>query len=258
MPRLFPFFLFVYSLVIPWANAQAGNSVAGTWFGHFIVTNTNGKISHDTAVLVVNRVQSAISGSIGPSIDQQMVWSGGSFESNQLKFHLESGGGMEIVMTLRNGALVGTAKGERMKAQIDVRPAPGLLPHAKLLQEILMTDEQLFEAFQKCDVKRYIGFLSRDIEFYQDRTGKTGYYENAKSLADRCAEGIKLRREIEPDATIVNAVPGFGAIQAGLQRFYSIGQDGKEHLDATARFTNLWREEDGGWKLVRVISYDHR
>jgi ketosteroid isomerase-like protein len=34
-------------------------------------------------------------------------------------------------------------------------------------------------------------------------------------------------------------------------------QDGSEHLDATARFTNVWSKETGSWKLIRVISYDH-
>jgi hypothetical protein len=43
-----------------------------------------------------------------------------------------------------------------------------------------------------------------------------------------------------------------------MQRFYSRGQDGQEHLDATARFTNVWSKQTGTWKLVRVISYDHR
>lgn len=56
----------------------------------------------------------------------------------------------------------------------------------------------------------------------------------------------------------MNAAPGFGAIQAGIQRFYSRDHDGQEHLDATARITNVWSKQSGTWKLVRVISYDHR
>ena len=105
---------------------------------------------------------------------------------------------------------------------------------------------------------RDASFLSKDLEFYQDRTGKTGYEENLKAGKDRCAEGIQLRRELDEASLVVNAAPGFGAIQAGTHRFYSRGKDGQERLDATARFTNIWSKESGAWKLVRVISYDHR
>jgi ketosteroid isomerase-like protein len=141
---------------------------------------------------------------------------------------------------------------------VNLRPAPGLLPHQKLIQEITEADRRLFEAFSACDVARYASFLSKDLEFYQDHTGKTGYEQNLKALQDRCAEGILLRRELVEDSLVVNAAPGYGAIEAGTQRFYSRQADGSEHLDATAQFTNVWSKETGSWKLVRIVSYEHR
>jgi hypothetical protein len=56
---------------------------------------------------------------------------------------------------------------------------------------------------------------------------------------------------------VVNAVPGYGAIEVGTHRFYSRQPDGSERLDVTAQFTNVWSKQSGSWKLVRVISYDH-
>ena len=100
--------------------------------------------------------------------------------------------------------------------------------------------------------------LSSDLEFYQDHTGKTNYEENLDALRDRCAEGIRIRRSLEEGSLLVDAAPGFGAIQAGIQQFYSVKPDGQEHLDATARFTDVWSKASGQWKLVRVISYDHK
>lgn len=132
------------------------------------------------------------------------------------------------------------------------------MPKQLLIQEITRADEELFDAFAACDVARYAASLARDLEFYQDNTGKTNYEQNLEALRNRCAEGIRLRRELDKESLIVDAAPGFGAIEAGIQRFYSQNPDGSEHLDATARFTDVWSKETGSWKLVRVISYDHR
>lgn len=235
-----------------------GANISGTWFGSIVLSNPDGRISHDTAVLVIRQSGSTVNGSMGSTIDQMTPWADGSFSNNQLQFHLDAAGGLNVNLTLAGGRLAGTASGQTIKAQVDLRPAPGLLPHDRLQQEIMAADRQLYEAFGNCDVAKYESFLSKNLEFYQDHTGKSDYEQNLQALKDRCAEGIRLRRELEQDSLLVNAAPGFGAIQAGIQRFYSSGRGGQEHLDATARFTNVWSKESGAWKLVRVISYDHR
>lgn len=240
------------------AGAQASSAIKGTWYGSIVITHPDGKASHDTAVLVVSDDSSTLSGTMGRTIDQQTPWQDGVFKDHRLQFHLDAAGGLSVSLALSAGQLAGSATGQGFQGQIDLRPAPGLMPHQQLQEEILAADRQLYQAFEHCDVAAYAGFLSKDLEFYQDRTGKTGYDENLNAIKNRCAEGIQLRRELDQDSVIVNAAPGFGAIQAGIHRFYSRGQDGQEHLDATARFTNIWSKESGTWKLVRAISYDHR
>lgn len=195
---------------------------------------------------------------MGRTIDQQTPWTEGSFEHNHLRLHLDVAGGVDVALEFRAGHLNGTATGKQINAQLMLSPAPGLLPHAQLLQEITAADQQIYDAFEKCDVAAYSTSLDKGLEFYHDRTGKTSYEENLDAVRNRCKEGIKLRRELETDTLIVNAVPGYGAIEAGVHRFYSQGADGQEHLDATARFTNVWSKDSGSWKLVRAISYDHR
>jgi len=240
------------------AEAQASPMITGTWFGSIVLTNSDGTVRHDNAVLIIDKVSSTVHGSMGRTIDQMTPWADGSFKDSRLMFHLDAAGGLNVSLTVAGGRLAGSATGQGIKAQIDLKPAPGLLPHPQLLQEIELVDRQLYESFGSCDVAGYARFLSKDLEFYQDRTGETGYEENLNALRDRCAEGIRLRRELDQDSLLVNAAPGFGAIEAGMQRFYSRGPDGLEHLDATARFTNVWSKQSGAWKLVRVISYDHR
>ena len=249
----------VVSSPLSQAVAQALPIRPGTWFGTFVLTNAEGRVSHDHAVLIVNAKGASLDGSMGRTIDQMTPWTGGVSNGGHLTFHLNAAGGLQIRLTAMPGdRLEGSASGQGVRAEIELMPSPGLLPHQQLQEEIMLADHSLYEAFGGCHLVEYAAFLSADLEFYQDHTGRTGYAENVKALQDRCAEGIQLRRELTPDTLVVNAAPGFGAIEAGVHRFYSRNEEGKEHLDATARFTNIWSKESGTWKLVRVISYDHQ
>jgi ketosteroid isomerase-like protein len=245
------------TLSVPLAYTQTAPLVSSTWFGSIVIHGEDGKISHDNAVLVLENAGSKVHGSMGRTIDQMTPWAGGSLVNGSLTFRLDAAGGLNVSLSMAREHLVGTAIGSGMSATVDLKPAPGLMPHAQLQQEIAAVDQRLYESFGNCDVVGYASFLSTDLEFYQDRTGKTDYEQNVKALQDRCAEGIRMRRELNADSLVVNAAPGFGAIQAGTQRFYSRNKDGLEHLDATAQFTNVWSKQSGTWKLVRVISYDH-
>jgi ketosteroid isomerase-like protein len=232
--------------------------LSGTWFGKFTITTPDKKVMHNTAVLIIDQPGPHPTGSIGATVDQQSPWTNANVHNNnQLRFHLAAAGGLDVTLALNANHLTGTATGSRMNATLDLKPAPGLLPHDQLAAEITTTDQQLYDAFTTCNVEQYATFLSADLEFYQDHTGLTNYQENLDALRDRCAEGIHLRRELDKDTVIINAVPGAGAIQSGTQRFYSKNPDGTEHLDATARFTNIWTKDTGTWKLLRIISYDH-
>ena len=191
-------------------------------------------------------------------MDQQTPFKDGEIKDNNLAFHLDAAGGLDFSLRLVTGHLQGTAVGKSATAEVDLQPAPGLLPHQKLVDEITDADARLFRAFASCDVTQYGSLLSENLEFYQDHTGKTGYEENLRAVRDRCAEGITLRRELDQNSLVVNAAPGYGAIEAGTHRFYSRQPDGSEHLDATAQFTEVWSKDTGSWKLVRIISYDHR
>lgn len=260
----FPRFLLYCVLVVSISRVHAqtvasnsGDPFEGTWFGSFAMTNPNGTVSHDTAVVVLERQGETIAGSAGPSIDHQMPFKDAKVNGSSLQFTVDVQGGVAFELHGTADHLEGTATGNSMKAALDLKPAPGLLPHDKLLQEISDADKQMFDAFGTCDFDKYKPFLSRDLEFYHDHVGKQDYAGNLEAMHNRCAEGIVLRRELVDGTLVVNAAPGFGAIEAGTHRFYSKQADGSEHLDATAQFTNVWSKASGRWQLVRVISFDH-
>jgi ketosteroid isomerase-like protein len=264
LSRIFVFCALTLSIPCVYGQAsgdQKAPNISGTWFGDFDMTNPDGKVSHDTAVLVLQENGTALTGSAGATIDRQMPMTAGKVDNGQILFHVDAAGGVDFALHMEGGHLRGAATmispNGPMHAVIDVRPAPGLIPHAQLVQEIEEADRQEFAAFDACDEAGYAKFLSKDLEFYHDHTGEQGYEANLKALRDRCAEGIKLRRELVDGSLIVNSAPGYGAIEAGAHRFYSKQPDGTEHLDATAEFTMVWSKESGSWKLTRVISYDH-
>jgi ketosteroid isomerase-like protein len=241
--------------------AQAGSASCsafiGTWYGSFNVSDANGKSLRDNAVVILTGDCKTMAGSAGSAIDRQSPMSNIQFVGDEIRFHMEPMGGLDFKLKRQANHLTGTATG-KILAVIDVQPAPGLLPHDKLLAEIGDADHKLFEAFNSCNIKAYADYLSPDLEFYHDQRGQTGYQDQLDSLRQRCGEGLILRRELVPDSLVVNAAPGFGAIEAGTHRFYAKQKDGTERLDSTAKFTEIWTKASGGWKLVRVISYDHQ
>jgi ketosteroid isomerase-like protein len=233
------------------------SAFSGTWYGSFRVVTPDGKSVRDNAVLVLTCDSGTMAGSGGSNIDQQAPISRVQFTGGEIRFHMEPMGGLDFHLKRQGNHLVGTASGN-VRAVIDVQPAPGLLPHDQLVAEITDADRKLFEAFGTCNIAAYASYLSPDLEFYHDQGGKTGYQEQLDSLRQRCGEGFVLRRELVKDSLVVNAAPGFGAIEAATHQFYAKQKDGTEHLDATAKLTEIWTKASGSWKLVRVISYDHQ
>lgn len=233
------------------------SAFAGTWFGSFRVVTPDGKSARDNAVIVLTGDCANMTGSAGSTIDQQSPISAVQFAGDEIHFHMDPMGGLDFQLKRQGSHLVGAVNGG-VHALIDVQPAPGLLPHVQLVDEITDTDRKLFEAFDACNIDAYASYLSPDLEFYHDKGGKTGYQDQLDSLRQRCGQGLVLRRELVKDSLVVNAAPGFGAIEAATHRFYSKQKDGTEHLDASAKFTEIWTKASGSWKLVRVISYDHQ
>lgn len=250
------FLLSVMSLAAQTLDAPC-SAFSGTWYGSFRVAAPDGKSTRDNAVIVLAGDCKHMTGSAGSTIDQQSAISDVTFTGNEIRFHMEAMGGLDFRLKRQGARLVGTTTGQ-VRAVIDVQPAPGLLPHDQLVAEIVEADRKLFEAFDTCNIDGYARYLSHDLEFYHDKGGKTGYQDQLDSLRQRCGDGVVRRRELDKDSLVVNAAPGFGAIEAATHRFYAKQQDGTERVDATAKFTEIWTKASGTWKLVRVISYDHQ
>ena len=148
-----------------------------------------------------------------------------------------------------------------LSALLSRRALSSALPEAllgdTLREEVLSADRRLFHAYNTCDIAEFSRSLAPDLEFFHDKTGLTGHAWNVRALKERCAETTKYRRTLDEQSVQIFPVPGYGALEIGVHRFYERRPDAPETLDATSKFANVWKRTNDGWKLERVLSYGH-
>jgi hypothetical protein len=136
--------------------------------------------------------------------------------------------------------------GTRAKAQSDTQPDA-------LFLTIKSLDAKLFDAYNHCDLTTLGAMVSDDLEFYHDQTGLS--VGKAPFLA-AIKQNIcgKVQRELLPQTLEVYPLKGYGAVEIGIHRFHHPGDPANV---GDARFIMLWQNKDTGWRVTRVISYEH-
>jgi hypothetical protein len=124
-------------------------------------------------------------------------------------------------------------------------------------------DAAFWRTYNACDTAAFRQFFTEDVEFYHDKGGLTlGLTALDAALRKNLCGGETRVRRAPLDATIRISILRdgervYGAIVSGEHVFH-VTQPGKpEFLDGQARFANLWRLQDGVWRMSRVLSYDH-
>jgi hypothetical protein len=153
-----------------------------------------------------------------------------------------------------------------MLALLAVAAVAVAVPEGQPLQDaIAKRDAEFFEVFfVGCDPKRVAAMLTSDFEMYHDKEGLVadaahGFVEQyAKTCkARQKPDAWRSRRELVPGTMTIHRLNNYGAIEQGDHVFYERKGDGPEKKVGKARFTQVWKLEDGQWKLARVLSYDH-
>jgi ketosteroid isomerase-like protein len=129
---------------------------------------------------------------------------------------------------------------------------------------ILSLDASFWRAYNTCDLGAFPRFFTEDVEFYHDKGGPTLGRDGlvASITTGVCGnEQSRLRREAVEGTVRVfplrNGDTIYGAVLSGEHLFYLLDKGKPERLDGRARFTHLWLLKDGGWKMARILSYDH-
>lgn len=137
---------------------------------------------------------------------------------------------------------------------------------SELYKTLKANDSLLFdEGFNKCNLKAFENLIADDLEFYHDVSGitnsKAEFIETFKN--NICGNlDNKSKRALVPGTLQVfplyNSGQLYGAIQKGEHRFFVPVKGGSETPGSIAKFTHLWLKEESGWKIKRVLSYDHK
>lgn len=125
----------------------------------------------------------------------------------------------------------------------------------ELYQEIVRQDAAAFDAFNAHDLETLKTFFAEDLEFYHDQDGLISYAQFLEGSTRLFEADNGLRRDLVPDTVRVFPVPGYGAIQIGAHRFCH-DENGRQDCGVFG-FTHVWHEQDGRWRMTRVLSYDH-
>jgi hypothetical protein len=123
-----------------------------------------------------------------------------------------------------------------------------------LFKTIESLDSQLFEAYNRCDLKTLGTLVADDLEFYHDQTGLSVGKDLFLTAIKQNICG-KVERTLVPSSLEVYPLKGYGAVEMGVHRFHhpKSPQDGV----GEAKFITLWQNSNGTWKVTRVISYNH-
>lgn len=135
-----------------------------------------------------------------------------------------------------------------------------------LTKEIAERDSVFFDAqFIACDPARVGTLITKDFEFYHDQAGVVATSDSAfvallRGLCQRQADGTdyRIRRRLVAGTLEVSAMKGYGAVATGTHRFYKRADGKPDELTGIAKFVVLWKREPDGWRMSRVISYEHR
>lgn len=152
----------------------------------------------------------------------------------------------------------------RKEAAVNLTPGPKARP--ELFEELLRADAEFFKAvFDTCDIDKVKNYVTEDFEFFHDKGGRvdTSGAQFVKDIEGKCQrqeQGIDFlsRRELVRESMRVYPINKYGAIQTGTHRFYAISEGKPDRLTEIAQFTHVWKQENGGWRLARVLSYDHQ
>ncbi|HWQ86467.1 nuclear transport factor 2 family protein [Brevundimonas sp.] len=140
-----------------------------------------------------------------------------------------------------------------------------VIPDQPLLDEtIAARDTALFSVmFDQCDPAALADLVTDDLEFYHDQAGliatRAAFVEDYRRgcEARKTPDAFRSRRELVAGSMRVYAIPGIGAVEEGSHVFYERQGDGPEKLVGRARFSVLWKLDDGVWRLSRAFSIDH-
>lgn len=124
-----------------------------------------------------------------------------------------------------------------------------------LFDKVARLDSSLFAAYNSENLELMKTFFTEDLEWYQDNGGLILYdqvFANFQSIFNR---EYTLKRTLIKESLEVHPIDGFGAMEIGSHQFEHT-ENGKLEV-GTFKFLMIWKNDQGTWRISRVVSYDH-
>lgn len=138
--------------------------------------------------------------------------------------------------------------------------------HTNLLYKIKTLDSLFFEvAYNKCDSLLGRKLISKDFEFYHDKSGAL-LDESNEFASDIMVEDLSwicintYRKLVDNSIEIFPLYKNrelYGVVQEGNHQFFKVENKRPTELISNAKFIHIWILEGDDWKLKRVFSFDH-
>ena len=121
----------------------------------------------------------------------------------------------------------------------------------ELYNTVVKLDKRFFDAYNTCDFETQAELMSEDIEFFHD---KGGLATSKSKLIEASKNNIcgKVTRTLIDETTEVYPIPGYGAIQMGMHKFFNNQEP--EAKSIPSRFVTIWKNDNGNWQMTRIVS----
>lgn len=127
----------------------------------------------------------------------------------------------------------------------------------RLAAEITAADARLFGGLNDRNIAPLKAGFSPRLEFYHDRSGLTGYAENIAIFEKNFRAPNRIRREAMPETVAIFPAGPMHAMHIGKHRFCNKPSPTAAEECSVYGFSMVWERDNGQWKLLRVLSYDH-
>jgi len=130
-------------------------------------------------------------------------------------------------------------------------------PAAKdeLYQMVARLDAEMFAAFNAHDADKLMSYFAPTLEFFHDKGGLSNFSQTKEGFTRMFAQAPDISRTLVPGSLEVFPVKGYGAMHIATQRFCHV-ENGRNDC-GNSKFVMVWQQQDGTWKITRVVSYDH-
>ena len=129
------------------------------------------------------------------------------------------------------------------------------LTEMALFDKIAQLDRAMFEAYNSKNLELLKTYFTTDLEWYQDNGGLMGYEKVFTNFQEIFNKDYDLKRNLVEGSLEVHPIQDFGAIEIGKHQFKHM-ENGQLEV-GTFKFLMIWKNENGTWKISRVVSYDH-